>query len=407
MCPVKCYNILFKFFTIILVLFFFFSGLVKVQAAIDQDQEILKNNRKEAQDLMNSNKNAQALYILERTAVIQDKIFTTHRDSVTKALEAAFIKNRSKRLSDITGKQKEIENLKAGNEDIDRENFKMIRNTLFFFGTLAGLAVLLLLNRFRRLSNLKTQLIASEGQLDATDKIIASGIHNRETANGLLHRWNETNKKISEAAPLLIKIGNDKTDPLQKTALQLQHAVQSGLDVLTAQHEQEVSDKYPVDLNQMIEEVVNQAYHFISHKYPDFKCTVVKDLEKILPKVELAPSDIRFVMFQLLTNAFEAIRDKRGNAPKGYDPKVTVSTRKLPRFVQIRVRDNGAGIDEKVASKVFDPFFSTKETTSHSGLGLSESKRIIVSNYKGELFIESDFTTGTDFIIRFPILTLM
>lgn len=398
----KFYNILFKFFTTFFLFFFFL-----VCAAPAQDQEILKANRRDAQELMNTNKNAQALYILERSAVAQDKIFTSHRDSVNKSLESAFIKSRSKRLSEITEKQKEIESLKAGNEDIDRENYKMIRNTLFFFGILIGLAVLLLLNRFRTLSKLKSQLVASEGQLSETEKIISAGMHERETAGNMLHRWNEVNKKITEASPLLTKIATDKTDPFQKPAIQLQSSVQSGLDLLTAQNEQEVTDKYPVDLNQMIEEVVNQAYYFTSHKYPEFNCAVVKDLEKILPKVELSPADIRFVMFQLLTNAFEAVRDKRVNAPKGYEPKVTVSTRKLPRFVQIRVRDNGTGIDEKAATKVFDAFYSTKETYSHSGLGLSESKRIIVSNYKGELFIESDFTTGTDFIIRFPILTLM
>ncbi|MDQ3050914.1 MAG: HAMP domain-containing histidine kinase [Bacteroidota bacterium] len=405
----KCYIILFKYLTLIFVLFFAHARVNNTQASVEQeqDQDQVRTNRQQGQELMNTNKNSQALEIFEQTSLLQEKIYTVQRDSAANTLQAGFVENQQQRKVEISRKQSEINELKAGNENIDRENYKMIRNTLFFFGTLVGLAVILLLNRFRKLSGLKSRLIASEAQLAETSKMISSGELHKESAKKILSGWNEVSKNLADASPLLLKISNDKQHPFHKQVLQLQATTQSVHSVLTGDEPEEMPEKRPVDLNQMIEEVVSQAYHYTVFEHPDFSCTVVKDLEKILPKVDLVPHDIRYVMFNLLSNAFDAVREKRTNAPKGYDPKVTVSTRKLPRFVQIRVRDNGIGIMEKNPEQVFEAFHSTKNTAKHTGLGLPESKRIITGNYKGELFIESDFTTGTDFIIRFPILTLM
>ena len=404
----KCNHIVFK---VLICVFILISGLPSSSLIIAsnlQDQSQLKANRKQAQELMNTNKNAPALEVLERTGKLQDNIFKVQRDSVAAALQADFLKNQKVRQAEISKKEITIAELKAGNEDIDRENFKMIRSTLLFFGILVGVAVLILLNRFRKLSGLKTQLIASEAHLAAAEKIIATGYQYDESINKLRADWSDVVKNMTDASSLLLKISNDKQHPLQKQVIKLQQSTASVNSILNEEEpNSEPAIKQPVDLNQMIEEVVNQAYHYTCAEHPEFKCTVTKDLEKILPKVDLVTADIRFVLFNLLSNAFDAVREKRTNAPKGYDPRVTVSTRKLPRFIQIRVRDNGMGILAKDPDQVFEAFYTSKNAAKHSGLGLAESKRIITTIYKGELFIESDFTTGTDFIIRFPILTLM
>jgi signal transduction histidine kinase len=141
--------------------------------------------------------------------------------------------------------------------------------------------------------------------------------------------------------------------------------------------------------------------------HPGFNCNLSLDLEKILPKVEVIPDEIRFVIFSLLKNAFESVRERTATAPKGYEPIVTVTTRKLPRFVQVRVKDNGIGIPDKIADKIFEPYFTTRQSEKNPGLGLTISKEMITLHHKGELFVESDFSNSTDFIIRFPTLTLM
>jgi signal transduction histidine kinase len=169
----------------------------------------------------------------------------------------------------------------------------------------------------------------------------------------------------------------------------------------------EETGKQSTNLNALIDEVTDQAYHSKVLEYPDFNCTVQKDLEKILPNVELEPAQIKSVIFSILSNAFDAIREKRSNAPKGYDPKVTITTRKLPRFVQVRIKDNGTGISFKDPKVIFEPFFTTKNGAQHAGLGLSEAYCIMTVVHKGELLVESDSGQGTDIIIRFPIATIM
>ncbi|MBL0342063.1 MAG: ATP-binding protein [Bacteroidetes bacterium] len=129
-------------------------------------------------------------------------------------------------------------------------------------------------------------------------------------------------------------------------------------------------------------------------------------MEKILPKIDIIPDAIRIVVFNLLLNAFESVHEKKSKAPKGYQPKVTISTRKLPRFIQIRIKDNGTGISEKDTKQLLQAFYTNKKSEKNSGLGLSESARIINVAHKGELLIESDPGNGSDFIIRFTTLIL-
>lgn len=402
-----CYNILFKLFNRVLFLIVAAGISAPAFGSIQEDIEQLRLLRKQAQELMNTNKNSQALELYERSGKIQERIYNYERDSVLKSLNSEFIKKQKIRTDEISAKEIEITKLKAGNEDIDRENFKMIRSTLFFFGTLVGLAVLLLLNRFRKLAGLKEQLISSEAQVAERNRIIEASVLQSKSLNEIRKVWNEINSNLKIAAPLIQKLNNDKQHPLHKTALQLTSSNQACHSLLSIGDNGEAEQRVLLDLNQVIEEVVGQAYFQATLEYPDFQCAIVKDLEKILPKIELAPGEIRFVLFNLLNNAFYAVREKRSNAPKGYEPKVTISTRKLPRFVQVRVRDNGTGIIEKEPARIFEPFYSTKKTTKNAGLGLSEARRIITGIYKGELLTESDMSTGTDFIIRFPTLTIM
>ena len=367
----------------------------------------MKAYQKQAQELMNTNKTAQALDVLEQAGKIQVSHFTSERDSILNSLESGYVSKKQQRLAEISTKNAEIKELKSGNEDIDKENFKMIRNTLFFFGILLGLGVLLLLNKFRTLAKLKEQIITSDLQVAEIEKLELENRRNVESSKTIYSKWKTAFEKTSGANALITKIATDKLHPQSRGAQMLIANSEIVNQIIESEDSKLQETKIPVDLNQLIEMVLNQAFYSVVKDHPEFKCTIVKDLEKILPRISLIPHDIRFVIFNLLNNAFEAVREKQSNAPKGYEPKVTVSTRKLPRFVQIRVRDNGIGIHEKNPERVFDAFYSTKNASNHPGLGLSESRNIITKIYKGELFIESDFTTGTDFIIRFPTLTLM
>jgi signal transduction histidine kinase len=79
------------------------------------------------------------------------------------------------------------------------------------------------------------------------------------------------------------------------------------------------------------------------------------------------------VLLNLYTNAFYAVNEKKNEHFEGYEPTISVSTKQVADKVEIRVRDNGNGIPQKVLEKIFQPFFTTKPTGQGTGLGLSLS----------------------------------
>jgi len=120
------------------------------------------------------------------------------------------------------------------------------------------------------------------------------------------------------------------------------------------------------------------------------------------------------VILNLITNAFYAVHEKylnqgaaavdeRKKANKnGYEPTVSVSTKKNNGKIEISVKDNGNGIPERIKEKIFQPFFTTKPTGQGTGLGLSLAYDIVKA-HNGEIKVETMANEGTDFIIYLPI----
>jgi len=107
------------------------------------------------------------------------------------------------------------------------------------------------------------------------------------------------------------------------------------------------------------------------------------------------------VILNLITNAFYSVTEKKKQLRGGYEPLVSVSTRKLHDKIAIQIKDNGTGIPEKVLDKIFQPFFTTKPTGQGTGLGLSLSYDIVRA-HGGELKVETKEGEGSEFIIQFP-----
>jgi len=394
-------------FSFLFLMYFFISGFVSGQTRVNDDRsDIMRAYLKQYQDLTNTNKNAQAIEVLQKYNILQEVAYAREKDSLVKTLQENFIRNQASRSGEISEKENEIALLKAGNEDIDRENLKMTRNTLLFFGILIGVAVLILLNRFRTLATLKEQFQLSNSYLTYMQKIALEAETDKRESSKLTVIADKALKHIEEASGIITKITTDKQHPQNKLAALLVSNTQKATHLLQPETPVETGIKLNTDLNQLIDEVTDQVYQYYRAETSEFDCAIVRDLEKILPKVDIIPEDIRLVIFNLLMNAFDSVNEKRRQAPKGYQPKVTISTRKLPRFVQIRIKDNGMGITEKEPKVLLEPFYTNRKSEKNPGLGLAESARIINVVHKGELIIESDPGNGSDFIIRFTTLTL-
>jgi two-component system NtrC family sensor kinase len=117
----------------------------------------------------------------------------------------------------------------------------------------------------------------------------------------------------------------------------------------------------------------------------------------------LMPQDVTRVFLNLFGNGFYAA-DKRGKEAneKTFRPTLKVTTRDLGANVEIRVRDNGAGIPPEVKEKLFQPFFTTKPTGEGTGLGLSISYDIVAQQHGGTITVDSREGEFTEFTVRLP-----
>ncbi len=152
-------------------------------------------------------------------------------------------------------------------------------------------------------------------------------------------------------------------------------------------------EKEPTDLNALADEYLRLSYHGLRAKDNTFNADFKTELDPDLPKVNVVPQDIGRVLLNLINNAFQASAGVE-------HPLVTVSTKLLPKGIEISVQDNGHGIPDSIKDKIFQPFFTTKPTGQGTGLGLSLSYDIVKA-HGGELALEST-SDGAKFMIKLP-----
>jgi two-component system NtrC family sensor kinase len=159
--------------------------------------------------------------------------------------------------------------------------------------------------------------------------------------------------------------------------------------------------KEPTDINALADEYLRLSYHGLRAKEKEFNATMKTNFDESIGKINIIPQDIGRVLLNLYNNAFYAVTEKKKEANDGYEPTVSVNTKKSNGKIEISVTDNGNGIPQKVIDKIFQPFFTTKPTGEGTGLGLSLSYDI-VKTHDGSIKAESSEGVGTTFIIQIP-----
>jgi signal transduction histidine kinase/ligand-binding sensor domain-containing protein len=162
------------------------------------------------------------------------------------------------------------------------------------------------------------------------------------------------------------------------------------------------SDSEAVNVNGLVDEYLNLAYHGMRAEQPGFNTTISRDFDISNPSATLIPQEIGRVLINLLNNAFYAVHEKQRITP-GFQPEVAVTTRVVEDDVEITVRDNGPGIPAHIRERIFEPFFTTKPTGEGTGLGLSLSYDIITQGHGGRLGVESRQGDFTEFTITLPM----
>ena len=157
------------------------------------------------------------------------------------------------------------------------------------------------------------------------------------------------------------------------------------------QHSRESSGEHrPVDINALVEESLNLAWHGARAEKPGFEITLKQSFDPSAGEVDIFPQDIRRALLNIISNGFYAATKRR--APTNgddYEPTLAASTKNLGDRVEIRIRDNGAGIAPDVKDKMFNPFFTTKPTGEGTGLGLSITHDIVVKQHTGTIEVDT------------------
>ena len=162
-------------------------------------------------------------------------------------------------------------------------------------------------------------------------------------------------------------------------------------------------ERRSVDVNGLIEEALNLAYHGGRAQDASFNITLERDFAEAIAPIELVPQDVTRVCLNLIGNGFYAAtkRQKEGGDPQ-FRPTLKVSTRDLGDAVEVHVRDNGVGIPAEIKDKLFQPFFTTKPTGEGTGLGLSISYDIVTQQHRGTITVDSEVGEFTEFTVRLP-----
>jgi signal transduction histidine kinase len=157
------------------------------------------------------------------------------------------------------------------------------------------------------------------------------------------------------------------------------------------------------DINALVEESLNLAYHGARAEHPGFDVTLTRELDPAAGQAELFPQEITRVLLNLISNGFHAITRRKADGGGGdYQPVVTATTRDRGDHVEIRIRDNGTGIPDEVKEKMFNPFFTTKPAGEGTGLGLSMSHDIVVKQHGGRIEVATVPGEFAEFTILLP-----
>jgi signal transduction histidine kinase len=260
------------------------------------------------------------------------------------------------------------------------------------------------------------ELKATQAQLIQQEKLASLGeltagiAHEIQNPLNFVNNFSEVNTELVDELHQAIDqgdlnevkaIANDIKENEQKIVF---HGKRADVIVKSMLHHSRSSNgvKESTDINGLADEYLRLAFHGLRAKDKSFNAGMKTDFDESVGTIDLIPQDIGRVILNLITNAFYAVAEKKKHIPEGYEPIVSVSTKKMSNEVEIKVKDNGNGIPQKTLDKIFQPFFTTKPTGEGTGLGLSLSYDIVKA-HGGELKVNTKEGEGAEFIIKLPV----
>ena len=279
--------------------------------------------------------------------------------------------------------------------------------------------------RTRELSLSLDELRTAQDRLVQTEKLASLG----QLTAGIAHEIKNPLNFVNNFSSLSAELIDELNDVLKPAALddkmreeidELTHMLKSNLEKVVQHgkradsigknmllHSREGSgDHRPADINAIVEESLNLAYHGARAEKSGFNITLRRDFDPAAGMIDLYPQEITRVFLNLISNGFYAANKRKETGKEAgepdFEPTLSAATKSLGNKVEIRIRDNGTGIPREVKEKMFNPFFTTKPAGEGTGLGLSMSHDIIVKQHGGKIDVATEPGVFTEFVITLP-----
>jgi signal transduction histidine kinase/ligand-binding sensor domain-containing protein len=282
----------------------------------------------------------------------------------------------------------------------------------------------------QELQDKNAEIIRTQEQLIMQEKLASLG----GLTAGIAHEIKNPLNFVNNFAELSVGLSQELRDEMAKQKGRIEAAAAETIDEILRDLEQnaqkinehgkradsivrgmllhsrgQTGDREATDINAMLDEDVNFAYHGMRAQDSGFNVKIEKAFDATIGKIEVLPQELSRVFLNIINNACYAANQKKKESLKqkttageDFSPRLSVSTKNLGNKIEIRIRDNGAGIPAAIRDKIFNPFFTTKPTGQGTGLGLSISYDIIVHKHKGEVKVETEEGKFTEFIISLP-----
>ncbi len=359
------------------------------------------------------------------------KLYTLYRDSLIK--QETEKKALQAKMQYEFDKKQAVAKAEQDKKDAEQKRIKNIQ--YFTIGALIVLVLVILLiayiqwrnNNQKKKANILLQqqkekaeetlveLKATQSQLIYSEKMASLGeltagiAHEIQNPLNFVNNFSEVNKELIAEMREEIANGNYGgvsvlARDVEENEEKINHHGKRADSIVKGmlQHSRAgIGQKEPIDFNALADEYLRLSYHGLRAKDKSFQAEIKTDFDDIIGKINIVPQDIGRMLLNLYNNAFYAVNDALANALPGYNPTVTVSTKKLRTGIELTVKDNGKGIPQKAVDKIFQPFFTTKPAGQGTGLGLSVSYDIVKA-HSGEIKVETKEGEGSKFIITLP-----
>ncbi len=376
-----------------------------------------------------------ALRFYKQSTEYKDSIFNDDNKTKIAALENQRIAEVKDKEIQLLNKEKALQASEQQKKDADARRAKNIQYFTIAALCIVVLAVLIIAllqyrhNKHRQKANALlqqekekvestlTELKSTQAQLIQSEKMASLGeltagiAHEIQNPLNFVNNFSDVNKELIEE----LKGERQKVEGERNTILEneILNDIESNEEKINhhgkradaivkgmLQHSRSSSgQKELTDINALADTYLRLSYNGVRAKDKSFNVAVQSDFDISAGKINIVPQDIGSVLLNLYNNAFYAVGERKKAEGMGYEPTISVSTKRIGNHVLITVKDNGTGIPQKVKDKIFQPFFTTKPAGQGTGLGLSLSYDIIKA-HEGDLRVETEEGKGSEFIIE-------